>query len=170
MRAPEPELPIDPDLELTEAAGPTSPRRRRRSGGTTRRTRPGVYLAIAAGCALGAPARYGVAQVVHVAKNGFPYATFWTNVSGSLALGFLLALMLERFPPSRYLRPFVAIGVLGAFTTYSTFAVETDLLIEAGHLTVAFTYAVASLATGFLAVWVGVWAARALRLPARGGR
>jgi fluoride exporter len=128
-----------------------------------------VLAAIALGGALGAPARYGVAQVIHVTTDTFPWATFWTNVSGSLALGLLLALILERFPPSRYVRPFAATGFLGAYTTYSTFAVETDLLIKHGHAGIGLAYAAASLVAGFAAVWAGIWMARVVPVPRRGG-
>jgi len=123
-----------------------------------------VLAAIALGGALGAPARYGLARLVHVAPGGFPWATFVTNITGSFAVGLVLALVLERFPPTRYLRPFVATGFLGAYTTYSTFAVETDLLIKDGHAAVAVLYAAASLLGGFAAVWAGIWAARTLPL------
>ena len=123
--------------------------------------------AIALGGALGGPARYGVAQLVHVAPEGFPWATFWTNISGSFALGLFLALVLERFPPSRYLRPFVATGFLGAYTTYSTFAVETVLLAKDGHPGVALTYAAASVMGGFGVAWAGIWAARGAPLLRR---
>jgi CrcB protein len=119
-----------------------------------------VLAAIAAGGALGAPARYEVAQIIHVAKDTFPWATFWTNVSGSFALGFLLILVIERFPPTRYLRPFFATGFLGAFTTFSTFAVETDLLIKDGHAALGVVYAVGSLIAGFASVWAGILLAR----------
>ncbi len=128
-----------------------------------------MLAAIALGGALGAPARYGVAQVIHVTTDTFPWATFWTNVSGSLALGLLLALILERFPPSRYVRPFAATGFLGAYTTYSTFAVETDLLIKHGHAGIGLAYAAASLVAGFAAVWTGIWMARVVPVPHRGG-
>jgi fluoride exporter len=127
-----------------------------------------VLAAIAAGGALGAPARYEVAQIIHVAPDTFPWATFWTNVSGSFALGFLLVLLIERYPPTRYLRPFFATGFLGAFTTFSTFAVETDLLIKDGHAALGLVYALVSLAAGFAAVWVGILGARLA--PARAGR
>jgi len=119
-----------------------------------------VLAAIALGGALGAPARYGVAQLIPAAPNAFPWATFWTNISGSFALGLILALLIERFPPTRYVRPFIATGFLGAYTTYSTFAVETDLLIKNGHAAVAITYAGASLAAGLAAVWAGIVAAQ----------
>jgi len=140
--------------------------------GATQIHRAGVTVlaAIALGGALGAPARYGVAEIVHVAPGSFPWATFWTNVSGSFALGAMLALVLERFPPTRYVRPFVATGFLGAYTTYSTFAVETDLLVKDGHAGIGLVYAVASLVAGFVAVWAGIVAARSTPVPRRGGR
>jgi CrcB protein len=116
---------------------------------------------------LGAPARYGVAQLIHVAPGTFPWATFWTNITGSFALGLVLALLLERFPPTQYLRPFVATGFLGAYTTYSTFAVETDLLIKDGHAVIGIVYTGASLLVGLVAVWLGM---SATRLFPRGDR
>jgi CrcB protein len=165
-------LPIDPDLAPTDSAEPAPDHRpaRRPAARTTRRAEPPVLAAIALGGALGAPARYGVAQLIHVAPGTFPWATFWTNLTGSFALGFILALVLERFPPSRYLRPLVATGFLGAYTTYSTFAVETVLLLKDGHVAVALAYALSSLVAGFVVAWTGLLAARALPLPGRGGR
>ena len=139
------------------------------AAGRVVRPNPRVLTAIAVGGALGAAARYGVTQVVHVAKDTFPWATFSTNVSGSLVLGLVLGLMLERFPPSRYVRPFVATGFLGAYTTYSTFAVETDVLVKDGHPAMALAYAVATLVAGLMAVWAGMWAARATTSPRPGG-
>jgi len=124
-----------------------------------------VLAAIALGGALGAPARYGVAQLVHVAPDTFPWATFWTNITGSFAVGALLGLLTDRFPPSRYLRPFVATGFLGAYTTYATFAVETTLLVKDGHPAIATAYAGSSLVAGLAAVWVGLVVARAVPLP-----
>ena len=134
------------------------------------RREPRVLWAIAAGGALGAAARYGVAQLVHVRPAGFPWATFWTNLSGSFVLGLALALILERFPPSRYVRPFFATGFLGAYTTYSTFAVETVLLAKDGHAGVAFAYALISVAAGLTTVWAGIWVAGLVPVTGRGGR
>jgi CrcB protein len=160
-------LPIDPDLAPADSAQPTVEGAAAADavGGQlvhTRRLRRSVLAAVALGAAAGAPARYGVAQVIHVAPGTFPWATFVTNISGSFALGLLLALILERFPPTVYLRPFVITGFLGAYTTYSTFAVETDLLVKQGHAAVGLGYAAASLVTGFVAVWAGIWAARTM--------
>jgi fluoride exporter len=134
--------------------------RRAVSRGASRQD-PRVMAAVALGGALGAPARYGISLAVHVSPGSFPWGTFWTNVSGSFALGFFLAVVLERFPPTRYLRPFVATGFLGAFTTYSTFAVETDLLVRNGRLGVALAYVVASVGAGLTAAWVGSQLSRA---------
>src|SRR5688572_7198758 len=125
--------------------------------------RPAALGAMALGGALGTAARYGVAQTVHAAPGSFPWPTFWTNLSGSFALGLVLAVVLQHFPPTRYLRPFVAVGFLGAYTTYSTFAVETVLLVRDGHAVIGLVYATASLLAGFAVAWAGIWSARLVR-------
>lgn len=117
---------------------------------------------------VGAAARFKVADALPVEPGRFPWATFWTNVVGSFALGFVVVLLIERFPPTRYVRPFVASGVLGAFTTMSTLSVETALLGKDGHVVTAATYSVATLAAGLLLASVGMAMAR-LTPPRRGG-
>ena len=159
-------LPIDPDRAPAIPASPTADASTARASRVDRAGRS-VLVAIALGAALGAPARYGISQLIHVAPGTFPWATFVTNISGSFVLGLAMALILERFPPSRYLRPFVATGFLGAYTTYSTFAVETDLLVKQGHAAIGVAYAVASLVSGFAAVWAGIWIARTVSVPHR---
>ena len=80
-----------------------------------------ALAAVAAGGALGAPARYGVAQLIHtapLASGGFAWATFWTNVSGSFALGLILMLAFRWLPMSLHLRRFLTTGFLGAFATF----------------------------------------------------
>jgi len=165
-------VPIDQDLipahPRTPSGGPGPARVPARRWSS--RTQPDVLAAIAAGGALGTPARYEVALLIHVAKDSFPWATFWTNVSGSFALGFILILVIERFPPTRYLRPFFATGFLGAFTTFSTFAVEVDLLTRDGHAAIAVAYAVASLVAGLAAAWAGILLARLVPLPEANGQ
>lgn len=149
--------------ELDRGVG-GSPRRRGGSG-ALRGVRLDILGAIALGGAFGAPARYGIGRLVHVEPNGFPWATFWTNLSGSFALGLILILVLERFAPTRwYIRPFLATGFLGAYTTFSTFAVETDMLVKNGHAGTAGAYATASLLAGFAAVWAGMAVARLIPL------
>lgn len=118
--------------------------------------------AVTVGGALGATARYGIAQLIHVAPGSFPWATFWTNITGSLVLGAVLVLIGEGAAPSRRLRPFLATGFLGAYTTFSTFAVETDVLFKDGHAVTALSYLGASLVAGLVAVWLGMATARLL--------
>jgi CrcB protein len=154
--------PVDPDLAPDDPAQPSAAHHHVTPH--LHRAHPRILAAIAAGGALGAPVRYGVAQLVHTANDGFPWATFWTNVSGSLALGGLIVLVIRRYPPRRYLRPFAATGFLGAFTTFSTYAVETDLLAKDGHLLRAAAYLVASALAGVAAASAGiVIASRATR-------
>jgi CrcB protein len=134
---------------------------------TCRSTRsdPRVLLAIAVGAMGGATARYKLSTWITVAPGGFPWATFWTNISGSFVLGVLLIVVAERFRPTRYARPFATTGFLGAYTTFSTFSVETDVLIKDGHALVAGLYVAASLAAGLTAAWLGVRLGR--HLPSR---
>ncbi len=82
------------------------------------------------------------------------------NVSGSFLLGLFLVLLLERFPPTRLLRPFLATGVLGAFTTMSTYQVETALLVKDGHGATAVLYSVGSLVAGLGAAYLGIRSGR----------
>lgn len=116
--------------------------------------------AIALGGALGTAARYGVAQLFPTRPGSFPWSTLWTNLSGSFALGVVVAIVLQRFPPSRYVRPFVAVGFLGAYTTYSTFVAETVVLVRDGEALVAVIYAALSLIAGLLLAWAGIWSVR----------
>ncbi len=126
------------------------------------RFQPDIIIAIALGGALGAPARYEVAQWIKVAPDGFPWATFWTNLSGVFVLGFFLTLVIERLPPTRYLRPFFAVGFLGSYTTFSTLAVETVLLIKNGHVVLGAGYTLASVAAGLALAYLGIVLARLL--------
>ncbi|HEY1989870.1 MAG TPA: fluoride efflux transporter CrcB [Acidimicrobiales bacterium] len=117
-------------------------------------------LVIAVGGALGTLARYEVSRAVVVSATGFPWATFAVNVSGSFLLGVILTVVAERWPPTRYVRPFLAIGFCGGFTTFSTFAVEAVRRTQLGDPVVAIVYLLASLAAGVAAVGLGVLVAR----------
>lgn len=135
-------------------------RPRPRDPAARERIHPRVLAAVAAGGALGTPARHAVAELVPVEAGGFPWATFWTNVSGSLALGFLFAVVVRRFPTDRYVLPFLAVGFLGAYTTFSTFVVEVDVLVRDGHAGVAVAYAAVSTTVGPAAAAAGTMLAR----------
>lgn len=153
-------IPIDPDLEADDPGEP-SRGRPRGHGKQTRRARPAVLASISIGGMLGATARHGVSQIIHVSAGSFPWATFTENISGSFLLGFILVLLIERFPPSHYLRVFVATGFLGAYTTMSTFQVETVTLVKDGHTVVGVVYSLTSIAMGLTAAWLGISAGRA---------
>jgi len=115
------------------------------------------YVMIGMGGALGAIARYQVSAMIHArVPIGFPWGTFIVNVSGCLAMGFVMTLLTDRLvlnPEWRYLVP---IGFLGAYTTFSTFAYEAFAANLEGAWPVAAAYVASSVAVGYLALWAGV--------------
>ena len=120
-------------------------------------------IAIAAGGALGALLRFGVSTGVHTAfGRAFPYGTLTVNVFGSLVMGFLYILLLERVAEAVEWRAFLLIGLLGAFTTFSTFSVETLALVEAGELLKALLNIFLSVVLCLGAAWLGVVLGRAI--------
>jgi len=121
------------------------------------------YLAVALGGAAGAMLRYYLGEtVLGRAFAPFPLATFVINVTGSFILGFFLTLATERLHISPHLRLAIAVGFVGAYTTFSTFEYETARLVEERFRLTAFLYVVLSFAVGFAAVWGGIFAARKL--------
>jgi fluoride exporter len=120
-----------------------------------------AYLLAALGGALGALARWAVAGALPSSPNEWPRATLLVNLTGCLLIGVLLAVLLARFLSSAWLRPFLATGVLGGYTTYSTFAVDTVRLVDAGRPVMAAGYVLASVLGGVLAVVAGLLAGRA---------
>lgn len=132
-----------------------------RRPGSRRRTGADVVAVVAAGGMLGASARYGVARWLPLEAGRFPWATLWTNLGGSFLLGLVLVVILEHLPPTRYLRPFLTTGVLGAFTTMSTLQVEAALLVDDGHAATATAYMAASVVAGLALAHLGVRTGRA---------
>jgi CrcB protein len=135
-------------------------------------TRPPVWdvaLTIAVGGALGAIARYAVSTAWPHPPGGFPWTTFAINVTGCLLIGALMVVLTELAGhPHRLIRPFLGVGILGGFTTFSTYTVDTQQLISAGNPGLALGYLFGTLAAALVAVQVGVVAARLLtRLPTR---
>jgi len=121
-----------------------------------------VYGYAALGGVLGALARWAVAEALPQTPGAWPWATFAVNIAGCLLIGILLAVLLARFPHSAWLRPFLAVGVLGGFTTYSTFAMDAVRLTDDGHPLLAAAYVLASVTGGVAAVVVGLLAGRAV--------
>ncbi|MCW2697547.1 MAG: Camphor resistance CrcB protein [Modestobacter sp.] len=119
------------------------------------------YLAAAVGGAVGALGRWGLGTVLPSPAGTWPTATLTVNLTGCLLIGVLLAVLPARAPAHRWLRPFLATGVLGGWTTYSTFAVDVVHLAEAGAWGAAAGYVVASVVGGVLAVAAGLTLTRA---------
>lgn len=124
-----------------------------------------TLLAIAVGGALGGIARYGVDRALPWNGHGFPWDTFAVNVGGSLLLGLIVVFALEIWQPYRYVRPFAAVGFCGAFTTFSTYAVETDQLARHHHAGLAVSYTVVSFVAALTAVAIGITVGRLLTRP-----
>jgi CrcB protein len=133
--------------------------RRREALGEWRRRAPLLGL-VAAGGALGSLARYEIVRASHVTPGSFPWPTFVVNVTGAFALGLLVAVVAVRFPTSRYARPFLGIGFLGAYTTMSSLAVEAVVLGRDGHAGIAAVYVGSSMVGGVAACSVGLVAGR----------
>ena len=122
-----------------------------------------TVVGVAVAGALGALARYGLGGFIANRNHGaFPIETLVINVTGSLVLGFLFVLLTERFLPHPALRTALTVGFLGAYTTFSTFSLETFRLIEDGAIGLAVLNVGASIAAGLVAVYLGVVVGRAL--------
>jgi CrcB protein len=120
-------------------------------------------LAIAAGGAIGSLLRYWVSSGTHaVLGRGFPYGTLTVNVLGSLLMGFLYIWLLDRVVAGPVLRAFLLIGVLGGFTTFSSFSIESLNLIEAGQVMKALANILLSVTVCIAAAGLGVLMARQL--------
>ncbi|CCK32427.1 hypothetical protein BN159_8049 [Streptomyces davaonensis JCM 4913] len=121
-----------------------------------------VVAVVAAGGALGATARYALTLGWPLQPGGFPWATFWTNVVGCAVIGAFLVLITEAWPAHRLVRPFFGTGVLGGFTTFSTYAVDIRRLIDSGHPETGLAYLAATLLAALTAVWLAATATRRL--------
>ncbi|HEY8371848.1 MAG TPA: fluoride efflux transporter CrcB [Pseudonocardiaceae bacterium] len=129
--------------------------------GTRARTATTVAV-VALGGALGALARHGIALALPTAPAAVPVATLLTNVTGCLLIGVLTVLVTEVRPTHPLVRPFLGTGVLGGFTTFSSYAVETERLLAAGRTDAALLYLVGTPVLGLLAAVAGTALARRL--------
>jgi CrcB protein len=129
-------------------------------GGETQTAMP--YVLAALGGALGALARWAAATALPSFPGGWPWATLLVNLTGCLLLGLLIAVVAVRLPEARWPRPFLAVGVLGGFTTFSAFAVEVVEQVDAGAALLAAAYVLASVVGGIGAVALGARAGQAL--------
>ncbi|MDA8210063.1 MAG: fluoride efflux transporter CrcB [Actinomycetota bacterium] len=142
----------------------------RRRAARLRRARrqASLLLAIGVGGALGALGRYAISLALPAAPGQMPWGVFIINVSGALALGFVLTILAEQFPRSRMARPLIGTGFIGAYTTFSTWMVDAVSLIRRGDAATAAAYLALSLIAGLAAVVIGMAAARSLARLRRG--
>lgn len=116
----------------------------------------GLVLGVAVGGAVGAIARYGVDRLIEQrTESSFPLATLWINVSGCLAVGFVIAALVDRHRAPQWLRTALVMGFCGGYTTFSTFAQETLDLVETRAVALAAASVGANVVLGMLAVLAG---------------
>jgi CrcB protein len=122
-----------------------------------------TYIAIAVGGTIGCWGRYAMTNLVQaIYGKDFPYATMSINLLGAFLMGFLFIETLERLTISPELRTGILTGGLGGFTTFSTFEMETLLLVEQGSFGKAALYVILSVGLGFLGAFGGAYLARNL--------
>ncbi|MFH8484234.1 fluoride efflux transporter CrcB [Streptomyces longisporoflavus] len=128
-----------------------------------------VVAVVAIGGAIGASARYGASLVWPTAADAFPTTTLLVNVVGCAVMGALMVLLTEVMRrPHHLLRPFFGTGVLGGFTTFSTYAVDIERLVESGHAGTGLAYLGLTLLAALAAVWSATWATRRVVAAGRG--
>ncbi|MEI8084347.1 MAG: fluoride efflux transporter CrcB [Actinomycetes bacterium] len=120
-----------------------------------------LYLAVAIGGAIGAFGRHGLDLMIPSARDGWPTATFVVNISGAFVLGIVLVIARRALPDptsstvARRFRPLLITGVLGGYTTFSTFMVEAHGLVATDRSPLALLYVFGSLVAGVVAVAIG---------------
>lgn len=149
---------MDPDIDLRNCARQAA-----------RRPIPWpVLAAVSAGGVVGALARYGISVAWPHRADGFPWSTWVINVSGCLLIGVLMILNAELWTGRRLVRPFLGVGVLGGYTTFSTSVVDVQQAAAHGAAGVAVWYLGATLVGAMLAVWAAAtattWAVNARRV------
>ncbi|MDC9824675.1 fluoride efflux transporter CrcB [Devosia sp. ZB163] len=122
-----------------------------------------AYLLVGIGGAIGAMARYGAQVLIGSLPNGFPVSTFLINIVGSIAMGVLVG-VLAKYTPNyqNEIRLFVAVGIFGGFTTFSSFSLDAIALIERGDVLLAGVYIVGSVLLSIAGLWMGMLAMRVI--------
>jgi CrcB protein len=146
--------PTDPDIDLSV------PSQRRELA----RGQWPVLTAVAIGGALGAAARYGAALLWPTATGDFPWTTLAVNAIGCAVIGVFMVLISDVWVAHRLVRPFFGTGVLGGFTTFSTYAVDIQQLVQDGHAGLGLIYLVSTVFVALLAVWSAAAVTRRLFL------
>ncbi|MFI0717608.1 fluoride efflux transporter CrcB [Streptomyces sp. NPDC021224] len=121
-----------------------------------------VVAVVAAGGAIGASARYGAGLLWPTAAGDFPWTTLTVNAVGCAVIGVFMVLITEVWTAHRLVRPFFGTGVLGGFTTFSTYAVDVQQLVQHGQARTALAYMVSTLFAALFTVWLAAAATRGL--------
>lgn len=121
-----------------------------------------ILFMVALGGALGSLARYGVASAMRPVSADFPWGIFVVNVSGGFLMGVIVELSALKLQISPEARAFLTVGILGGYTTFSTFSLDSVLLIQRGAYASAAAYMTGSALLSVLALFAGLWLVRAL--------
>lgn len=122
-----------------------------------------AYLIVFLGAGIGGAARHGVnVAALRLLGFGFPYGTLAVNIAGSLILGLLAGWFAHKSDPGQSWRLFLTTGILGGFTTFSTFSLEAALLYERGQLGIAALYVAASVGLALAGLFAGLFIIRFL--------
>jgi fluoride exporter len=145
-------MPVDPEVSVLPRPYPHPL--------TLIRANADLLPVIAAGGILGSLARWGLAEAFPHPASGLAWGTFLANVTGALLIGLLMAFVLDVWSSRRYVRPFLGVGILGGYTTFSTWMLDTRGLLASGRPALALAYVVATLVGGLVAVAAGLAAGR----------
>jgi CrcB protein len=157
-----PTLPIDSDVEPADRVEPLRLTHLVQPLRLVVTERSDVLTLIALGGALGALARWATSVAWPAPPGSFPWATLQVNVVGCALIGLLMVVVRRRGTEGRYARPFLGVGVLGGYTTFSTYALDVHSLLLAHRVVPAAAYLVGTVVLGLAAVWCGVCAGRLL--------
>ncbi|NNM47271.1 CrcB family protein [Knoellia sp. DB2414S] len=126
------------------------------------RGRGDIVGSIAAGGAIGALARWGLAELIPHGTGEFATSTLIANVVGAFLIGVLMVVVVEVMQPTRLVRPFLGVGVLGGFTTFSTYTLDLHEMLREGHPGAAAAYLVVTLVGGLAATAAAIAVTRHL--------
>lgn len=129
------------------------------------RGRGDVLAVIALGGAVGSTARYAVALLLPHAPDRIPWSTVTANLTGAFALALLMVFVNDVWPSNRYVRPLLGVGVLGGYTTFSTYMLDAHALAAAGAFGALVAYVLVTLVGGLIAVRLGAAFGRLLTRP-----
>ncbi|MEU9620925.1 MULTISPECIES: fluoride efflux transporter CrcB [unclassified Streptomyces] len=142
--------PVDPDVDLHSPEQRKDPRLRQGP----------VVASVALGGALGAAARYGASLLWPTAADAFPWTTLTVNAIGCAVIGVFMVVITDVWAAHRLVRPFFGTGVLGGFTTFSTYATDVQRLVDGGEARIGLSYLALTLLAAMASVWIAVTVTR----------